>query len=301
MSQKVESNFNIQSKLLWLIGLCLISLAVWGNSYFSDIGLLYRVLGVVGILFVSLFVLRFTIFGNQTYNLLIQSSTEIRKVVWPNRTETTQTTLKVTVAVLIASLNLWGFDSLFSFLIKLLLGLNMSKALYVINSYSGYENKAKEQLMDRIVSEGQGEYFGRIEVPTQEITEIKGGKEKIVQKKFFPGYILVEMEMNDVTWHLVKETPRVLGFIGGTKNDPKSITDVEANRILNQIENGVDESTQSVSFEPGEMIRVIDGPFNDFSGVVEEVDNEKSKVKVAVMIFGRSTPVELDFTQIERS
>ena len=122
MSQQVESNFNIQSKLLWLIGLCLISLAVWGNSYFSDIGLLYRVLGVVGILFVSLFVLRFTIFGNQTFNLLIQSSTEIRKVVWPNRTETTQTTLIVTVAVLIASLILWGLDSLFSFLIKLLLG-----------------------------------------------------------------------------------------------------------------------------------------------------------------------------------
>ena len=122
MSQQVESNFNIQSKLLWLIGLCLISLAVWGNSYFSDIGLLYRVLGVVGTLFVSLFVLRFTIFGNQTYNLLIQSSTEIRKVVWPNRTETTQTTLIVTVAVLIASLILWGLDSLFSFLIKLLLG-----------------------------------------------------------------------------------------------------------------------------------------------------------------------------------
>ena len=122
MSQQVESNFNIQIKLLWLIGLCLISLAVWGNSYFSDIGLLYRVLGVVGILFVSLFVLRFTIFGNQTYNLLIQSSTEIRKVVWPNRTETTQTTLIVTVAVLIASLILWGLDSLFSFLIKLLLG-----------------------------------------------------------------------------------------------------------------------------------------------------------------------------------
>ena len=122
MSQQVENNFNIQSKLLWLIGLCLISLAVWGNSYFSDIGLLYRVLGVVGILLVSLFVLRFTIFGNQTYNLLVQSSTEIRKVVWPNRTETTQTTLIVTVAVLIASLILWGLDSLFSFLIKLLLG-----------------------------------------------------------------------------------------------------------------------------------------------------------------------------------
>ena len=138
-------------------------------------------------------------------------------------------------------------------------------------------------------------------MPTQEITEIKGGKEKVVQKKFFPGYILVEMEMNDDTWHLVKETPRVLGFIGGTKNNPKSISDTEANRILNQIEHGIDESSQSVAFEPGEMIRVIDGPFNDFSGVVEEVDSEKSKVKVAVMIFGRSTPVELDFTQIERS
>ena len=107
--------------------------------------------------------------------------------------------------------------------------------------------------------------------------------------------------MNDETWHLVKETPRVLGFIGGTKNNPKSITDAEASRILNQIEHGIDESSKSVAFEPGEMIRVIDGPFNDFSGVVEEVDIEKSKVKVAVMIFGRSTPVELDFTQIERS
>ena len=137
----------------------------------------------------------------------------------------------------------------FSFLlwIKFIIGVEMSKSWYVLNSYSGYENKAKEQLMDRIASEGQGEYFGRIEVPTQEITEIKGGKEKIVQKKFFPGYILVEMEMNDDTWHLVKETPRVLGFIGGTKNDPKSITDVEANRILNQIENDIDNDKDNAN------------------------------------------------------
>ena len=177
----------------------------------------------------------------------------------------------------------------------------MSKAWYVINSYSGYENKAKEQLMDRIVSEGQGEYFGRIEVPTQEITEIKGGKEKIVQKKFFPGYILVEMEMNDDTWHLVKETPRVLGFIGGTKTNPRPISENEANRILNQIESGVETSSKQNIYEAGEMIRVIDGPFNDFSGVIEEVDPDKGKIKVAVMIFGRSTPVELDFNQIERA
>ena len=176
----------------------------------------------------------------------------------------------------------------------------MSKSWYVINSYSGYENKAKEQLMERITSEGQEDFFGRIEVPTQEITEIKGGKEKIVQKKFFPGYILVEMEMNDETWHLVKETPRVLGFIGGTKNNPKPISDAEAAKILNQMEHGIEEKSQGTVYEPGEMIRVIDGPFNDFSGVVEEADNQKGKVKVAVMIFGRSTPVELDFSQIER-
>ena len=130
---------------------------------------------------------------------------------------------------------------------------------------------------------------------------MKAGKEKITEKKFFPGYVLVQMEMNDETWHLVKETPRVLGFIGGTKNNPKPISETEANKILQQQEEGIQPSSQITAFEPGEMIRVIDGPFNDFSGVVEEIDQEKSKVKVAVMIFGRSTPVELDFTQIERS
>ena len=122
MSQQEENNINLQSKALWVLGLSLIMLAVWGNSYFSDVGLLYRVLGVVAILLLSIFVLKFTVFGNQTFNLLIQSSTEIRKVVWPNRTETTQTTLIVTAAVLVASLILWGLDSLFSFLIKLVLG-----------------------------------------------------------------------------------------------------------------------------------------------------------------------------------
>ena len=174
------------------------------------------------------------------------------------------------------------------------------KNWYIVQSHSSFENKVAQSIKDEAEKAEISEKFEEIIVPTHDVTEVKRGKRVQRKKKFFPGYILVHMEMNDDTWHLVKETPRVLGFIGGTKNDPKSITDVEANRILNQIENGVDESTQSVSFEPGEMIRVIDGPFNDFSGVVEEVDNEKSKVKVAVMIFGRSTPVELDFTQIER-
>ena len=177
----------------------------------------------------------------------------------------------------------------------------MSKSWYVVNSYSGYENKAKEQLLERIERENLHEFFGGIEVPTQTITEMKAGKEKVTEKKFFPGYVLVQMEMNDETWHLVKETPRVLGFIGGTKNNPKPISEAEANKLLQQQEEGIQPSSQITTFEPGEMIRVIDGPFNDFSGVVEEIDQEKSKVKVAVMIFGRSTPVELDFTQIERS
>ena len=177
----------------------------------------------------------------------------------------------------------------------------MTKSWYVVNSYSGYENKAKEQLIERIDREGLNEFFGGIEVPTQTITEVKAGKEKITEKKFFPGYVLVQMEMNDETWHLVKETPRVLGFIGGTKNNPKPITEAEASRILQQQEEGFEPTAQTTTYEPGEMIRVIDGPFNDFSGVVEEIDQEKKKVKVAVMIFGRSTPVELDFSQIERS
>ena len=138
-------------------------------------------------------------------------------------------------------------------------------------------------------------------LPTEEVVEIRRGAKVQTEKKFFPGYVLVQMEMNDETWHLVKETPRVLGFIGGTKNNPKPISEAEANKILQQQEEGIQPSSQITTFEPGEMIRVIDGPFNDFSGVVEEIDQEKSKVKVAVMIFGRSTPVELDFTQIERS
>nr|GIR51722.1 MAG: transcription termination/antitermination protein NusG [Gammaproteobacteria bacterium] len=194
-----------------------------------------------------------------------------------------------------------GLGFSFFLWIKFIIGVEMSKSWYVLNSYSGYENKAKEQLLERITLNGMEDFFGKIEVPSEEITEMKGGKEKTIQKKFFPGYILVEMEMNDDTWHLVKETPRVLGFIGGTKTNPRPISENEANRILNQIESGVETTSQQNIYEAGEMIRVIDGPFNDFSGVIEEVDSEKGKVKVAVMIFGRSTPVELDFNQIERA
>ena len=176
----------------------------------------------------------------------------------------------------------------------------MSLKWFVIHAYSGYENQVKKSLLERIEMHGMRDKFGKILVPTEEVVEMKDGQKHKSERKFFPGYVLVQMEMNDETWHLVTETPRVLGFIGGTKNNPKPISDAEAAKILNQMEHGIEETSQGTVYEPGEMIRVIDGPFNDFSGVVEEADNQKGKVKVAVMIFGRSTPVELDFSQIER-
>ena len=177
----------------------------------------------------------------------------------------------------------------------------MSKAWYVINSYSGYENKAKEQLLERIKLDGKEEQFGRIEIPTHEIVELKGGKEKITEKKFFPGYILVEMEMNDDTWQLVKHTPRVSTFVGGKKDKPSPISQSDVDNILNRIEVGEEAPRPKTLFEPGEVIRVCDGPFNDFNGVVEEVDYERNSVKVSVQILGRSTPVQLDFIQIEKT
>ena len=138
-------------------------------------------------------------------------------------------------------------------------------------------------------------------VPSEEVVELRGGQEKRIQRKFFPGYVLVKMELNDATWHLVKDTPRVMGFIGGSKEKPIPISEEEAKGIMQQLENGAEVTKPKITFEPGEMVRVIDGPFNDFSGVVEEVNYEKSKVRVAVLIFGRSTPVELNFNQIEKA
>ena len=143
--------------------------------------------------------------------------------------------------------------------------------------------------------------FGEILVPTEEVVEMKDGQKHKSERKFFPGYVLVNMELNDHTWHLVKDTPRVMGFIGGTKEKPSPISDAEAQSIMHQLEVGSEVTKPKITFEPGEMVRVIDGPFNDFSGAVEEVNYEKSKVRVAVLIFGRSTPVELEFNQIEKA
>ena len=171
---------------------------------------------------------------------------------------------------------------------------------YVIMAYSGYELKVKAAIEERIELAGLKDQFGEILVPTESVVELKSGAKKKTERKFFPGYVLVNMELNDDSWHLVKDTPRVMGFIGGTKDKPSPLSNVEAQGIMQQLEQGSDVTKPKVSFEPGEMVRVVDGPFNDFSGVVEEVNYEKSKVRVAVLIFGRSTPVELQFNQIEK-
>jgi len=172
---------------------------------------------------------------------------------------------------------------------------------YVVHAYSNYEHKVRASLEERISRAGLQKKFGEILVPTEEVVEIREGSKRRSERKFFPGYVLVQMEMDDETWHLVKGVPKVLGFIGGTTEKPAPITENEANSILNRVQEGVDKPRPKVLFEPGEVIRVTDGPFNDFNGVVENVNYEKSKVRVAVQILGRSTPVELEFDQVEKS
>lgn len=177
----------------------------------------------------------------------------------------------------------------------------MTKRWYVVHAYSGFEKQVKRSLEDRIQRAEMEESFGDVLVPTEEVVEMKGGQKRRSDRKFFPGYVLVEMEMTDETWHLVKDVPKVMGFIGGTADKPAPISQKEADAILNRVQEGADKPRPKVLFEPGEMVRVVDGPFNDFNGVVEEVDYDKSRLKVAVLIFGRSTPVELEFHQIEKS
>ena len=175
----------------------------------------------------------------------------------------------------------------------------MTLRWYIVHAYSNYEYKVKSSLEERIKLLGLEDKFGEILIPTEEVVEMKEGAKRSTERKFFPGYVLVQMEMNDETWHLVKEVPKVLGFIGGSSDRPAPITEVEANRILQRVEEGVDKPQPKVLFEPGELVRVTDGPFNDFSGVVEKVNYEKNRLQVAVQILGRSTPVELDFEQVE--
>ncbi len=176
----------------------------------------------------------------------------------------------------------------------------MSKKWYVVHAYSGFEKNVARALQERIDLSQLKEFFGSIMVPTEEVVEMRAGQKRRSERKFFPGYVLVEMELNDETWHLVKETPRVMGFMGGTADHPAPLSDKEADAILDRVATGSEKATPKTVFEPGEIVRVVDGPFNDFNGVVEEVNYEKSRLHVAVTIFGRSTPVELDFGQVEK-
>ncbi|HVY66518.1 MAG TPA: transcription termination/antitermination protein NusG [Gammaproteobacteria bacterium] len=177
----------------------------------------------------------------------------------------------------------------------------MALQWYVVHAYSNFEHKVKESLIERAKRAGLQDRFGEVLVPTEEVVEMRDGQRRKSERKFFPGYVLVQMEMDDETWHLVKEVPKVLGFIGGSSDRPAPISDKEAQAILNRVQEGADKPRPKVLFEPGEVVRVTDGPFNDFSGVVEQVNYDKSKVRVAVQILGRSTPVELDFSQVEKA
>jgi transcriptional antiterminator NusG len=177
----------------------------------------------------------------------------------------------------------------------------MSKQWFVVHAYSGFEHKVCLALQERVERRGMQESFGDILVPTETVVEMRKGQKRQSERKFFPGYVLVEMELNDESWHLVKETNKVLGFIGGTKEKPAPITKQEADSILQRMEDGENKPTPKILFVIGEMVRVIDGPFADFNGEVEEVNYEKSKLHVAVSIFGRSTPVELGFGQVEKT
>jgi transcriptional antiterminator NusG len=186
----------------------------------------------------------------------------------------------------------------------------MAKRWYVVHAYSGFEHQVARALKDRVVRFEMQDKFGEILVPTEEVIEMRGGQKRRSERKFFPGYVLVKIEadtegkvprIDDECWHLIKETPKVMGFIGGTADRPLPIRDGEAEAILSRVREGVEKPRPKVLFEPGEMVRVTEGPFNDFNGVVEEVNYEKSRLRVAVLIFGRSTPVELEFGQVEKA
>ena len=172
---------------------------------------------------------------------------------------------------------------------------------YVVHAYSGMEKAVERNIVERITRAGMQNKFGRILVPMEEVVEIKNGQKKTTERKFFPGYVLVEMIMDDDTWHLVKHTNKVTGFVGGAKNRPSPISEAEVMKIVNQMQEGTEKPRHKVEFIVGEYVRVKDGPFTDFNGSVEDVNYEKSKVRVSVTIFGRATPVELEFSQIEKT
>lgn len=174
----------------------------------------------------------------------------------------------------------------------------MAQRWYVVHAFSGYEKKVQQALLEYAERANLLDCFGQILVPSEEVVEIKEGKKRVTERKFFPGYVLVQMEMNEETWHLTKSVPQVLGFIGGTSERPAPISQKEVDRILQRVETSVDKPRPKVMYEAGEMVRVTEGPFKDFEAVIESVDYDKNKLQVSVLIFGRSTPVDLEFSQV---
>jgi transcriptional antiterminator NusG len=172
---------------------------------------------------------------------------------------------------------------------------------YIVHAYSGMEKAVERNIQERIARAGMLSKFGRILVPTEEVVEMKNGQRKTTERRLFPGYVFVEMVMDDDTWHLIRHTSKVLGFVGGAKNRPAPISEEEVQKIVSQMEQGTDKPRHKVEFMAGELVRVKDGPFTDFNGSVEEVNYEKNRLRVSVMIFGRSTPVELEFSQVEKT
>ena len=255
-------------------------------------------LGVAGV--------RVVAYGRNFWQFVLESRVELRKVFWPTAQETFMTTLVVLVFVVVASVFFWLLDLIAGFGDEVLHRAREAEdrhgiRWYVVHAYSNFEHRVSESLKERIKRDGLEHKFGEILVPTEEVVEMRDGQRRKSERKFYPGYVLVQMDMDEQTWHLVRDVPKVLGFIGGTPDKPAPITEKEANQILRRVEEGVDKPRPKVLFEPGEVVRVTNGPFNDFNGVVENVNYEKSRLQVAVQILGRSTPVELDFSQVEKA
>ena len=230
----------------------------------------------------------------------------MRRVTWPTRAEVIATTWVVVLFSAVIGTYLWGLDVLFARAVALGVqgaggGMTdvMTKQWFIVHTYSGFEKKVKQSLEQRVKAYGLGDEFGEVLIPTEDVVEMRGGRKVVSSKRFFPGYLLVEMHMSDEAWHVVKNTPKVTGFVGaGAK--PTPLTREEVDQILLQVTVAAEKPKPKYSFEKGDQVRINEGPFTNFNGLVDEVNTEKSTLKVMVTIFGRSTPVELDFLQVEK-